>query len=551
MGIRKKMGMIFRLVAVILLCGCCVAGVSAETEEERVLFISSYSYSWETVPEQMEGIKEALGEDVILDYKFMDTKNVTSSESEELFYQSMKQYLSEVPSYDALIVGDDAAFQFALKYQEEFFKDVPIAFEAVNDIDAAAEASKEPLITGVTESLSYKNTISLAYRLYPGAKRIVAVLDDTITGEVERKAFYSYDEVFETLNFEEINASEMPQEDLKKKIASLKEDSILLYIMCSEDADGNHYIGSQGIEFVSSNAKIPVFSIVSHGMGHGLLGGEMVSQKQMGKIAAQMVKKYLDGEDFSKIGLQTETPKLFCFDEDVMRKYDISVSALPKNVEIINHRQTFIEKNIAMIRISLIIFAVLLLIVCVLLVDNVHRRRLNNELEKVKLSLLQMVRYDTLTGLYNRSVFMKTVKEKITKGEQFALVLYDIDHFKDINDKLGHNNGDIVLKGLADRVKEICDDNFTVYRLAGDEFTAIINDCSKEVVVKYLEKIQSAFREPFLLAGEEYNVHSSIGVAIYPQDASDQTDLIAAADTAMYQVKNSGRNAYAFYQRGK
>lgn len=551
MGVCRKMGMIFRLAAVIVLFGCCVAGVSAETEEKRVLFISSYSYSWETVPEQIEGIKEALGEDILLDYKFMDTKNVTSSESETLFFQSMKQYLSEVPLYDALIVGDDAAFQFALKHQEELFKDMPIAFEGVNDMDAAAEASKEPLITGVTESLSYKNTISLAHRLYPGAKRIIAVLDDTITGEVERRAFYSYETVFETLDFMEIDASEMRQEDLKKKIASLKEDSILLYIMCSEDADGNRYIGSQGIEFVSSNAKIPVFSIVSHGMGHGFLGGEVVSQKQMGKIAAQMVKKYLDGEDFSKIGLQTKTPRTFCFDEDVMRKYDISASALPKNAEIINHRQTFIERNRTMIRISLIIFAVLLLIVCVLLVDNVYRRHLNNELEKAKASLLQMVRYDNLTGLYNRSVFMKTVKEKITKGEQFALVLYDIDHFKDINDKLGHNNGDIVLKGLADRVKEICDDNFTVYRLAGDEFTAIINDSSKEVVTAYLEKIQNAFQKPFLLAGEEYNVHSSIGVAVYPEDASDQTGLIAAADMAMYQVKNSGRNAYAFYQGKK
>jgi len=543
------MGMIFRLAAIIFLFGCCAAGVSAKTEEKRVLFISSYSYSWETVPEQMEGIKEVLGENAILDYKFMDTKNVSSKESEDLFYQSMKQYLSEVPLYDAVIVGDDAAFQFALKNREELFKGLPIAFEGVNDMDVAAEASKEALITGVTESLSYKNTISLAYKLYPEAKRIVAVLDDTITGEVERKIFYSYDKVFETLDFEEINASEMLQEDLKKKLSSLKEDSILLYIMCSEDADGNHYIGAKGIEFVSSNAKIPVFSIVSHGMGHGSLGGEIVSQKQMGKIAAQMVKKHLDGEDFSKIELQTETPKTFCFDENIMRKYGISASALPKDTKIINHKQTFIEKNIAIIRIFLIVFAVLLLIVCVLLVDNVRERRLNNELKRVKSSLLQTVRYDNLTGLYNRSVFMETVKEKIGKREQFALVLYDIDHFKDINDKLGHNNGDIVLKGLADRVREICDENFTVYRLAGDEFTAIINDCSKEAVVKYLEKIQDAFHEPFLLAGEAYNVHASIGVAIYPQDASDQTDLIAAADTAMYQVKNSGRNAYAFYQK--
>lgn len=552
METKKKTGM----KRIIQLTGCLVifllaasVSASADSQENRVLFISSYSYAWETVPEQIAGIQEALSEDVNLDYKFMDTKNSSSQESAQLFYQSMKQYLKEVPAYDAIIVGDDAAFQFAITYQKELFPDIPIAFEGVNDISAAKEASQNPLITGVVESLSYRNTISLASQLYPEAKQIVAVLDDTITGVSERKVFYEYDEEFKNLEFKEINVSKMSQKELKDTLEALRDDSILLYIMCSEDADGNHYVGSQGIKLVSSSASIPTFSIVSVGMGHGFLGGEIVSQKQMGKIAGQMVQKYLDGADFSEIDLETETPRTFCFDERVMNRFGISVSALPTNREILNHTPTFIEENIAMIRISIVVGAVLLGSLCVLLVDNLHKRRLNKALESAKFSLLKAAKYDHLTGLCNRSVFMENMEKKIEKKEEFTLVLYDIDHFKNINDTLGHNNGDIVLREMAERVRKLCDEKFSVYRLAGDEFTAIINDTDREVIIKYLEGIQKVFHEAVILEKKEYYIHSSIGVAMYPKDALNQTDLVAAADKAMYEVKKNGRNAYAFYHK--
>lgn len=521
----------------------------AQDTQPRVLFISSYSYAWETVPEQINGIQQALDEDVQLDYQFMDTKNCTSEKSAALFYQSMKQYLSEVPAYDALIVGDDAALQFALQYQEELFPDIPIAFEGVNDLAAAADASENPLVCGVTEKLSYKNTITFASKIYPKAKRIVAILDDTITGESERKEFFGHQKLFPELTFDEINVSELTQKEFKKKISELDYNTILLYIMCSHDTDGHNYVGSQAIELVSDTAHIPTFSIVSIGMGRGVLGGEIVSQKGMGHIAGEMVQKYLDGEDFSQFTLRTDSPKTYRFDEDIMRKYNISASELPSNAELIHHRATFIEQNIAMIKISIVVGIVLLLLLLLLAIDNVRRRRLNNELEKAKYSLQNALKYDALTGLHNRAIFMETIQKKIDEKKSFALILYDVDHFKNINDTLGHNNGDIVLKEVAMRTLRLCNDKFTIYRLGGDEFTAIVDSSNPEVVKKYARKIQEAFSQSFVLEKQEHHIHSSIGVAMFPQDADNRTDLIAAADQAMYQVKKNGRNAFAFYKK--
>ncbi len=522
---------------------------SAQENKHRVLFISSYSYSWETVPEQMEGIENAFSSDVQIDYKFMDTKNCTSKESSQLFYESMKQYISEVPSYDALIVGDDAAFQFALEHQDVLFPNIPIAYQGVNDIELAISASKDKWICGIIEKLSYENTFSLARKLYPNANRIVAILDDTITGQSERKEFYKYKEQFPELSFEEINASTLTQNELKSEISSLNRDSILVYIICSEDADGNKYIGSQGIELVSSSAHIPTFSIVSIGMGHGILGGEIVSQREMGKMAGDMIQQYFDGKDFSTFEVEMDSTKTFRFDEKIMEKYNISPEKLPENSEFINHTPSFWEENIAMIKISIVVGAILILLLFGVIAVAVHQRYLNRSLEKAQHSLKNAARIDHLTGLNNRSVFMEAIKTKIENGDKFALVLYDIDHFKTINDTLGHNNGDIVLKELSMRIVRLCDKKLSIYRLGGDEFTAIINSDDKDEIKKYVEQIQDAFKQPFLLEKREYEVHSSIGVAMFPTDADNQTDLVAAADDAMYGVKNNGRNAYAFYEK--
>lgn len=523
-----------------------VAG--SQKEEKRVLFISSYSYAWETVPQQIEGIQEALSDEASIDYKFMDTKNLTSEESSELFYQSMQQYLSEVDAYDGVIVGDDAAFLFALDHQQELFSDIPIIFEGVNDLQKAAEASAQPLITGVAESLSYENTIKIATELYPDAKEIVGVLDDTITGESERREFYSFADKFPDYRFSEINAALYSREELAAKVSGYDESTILIYIMCSMDKNGHVYNGNDGVALVSENADIPTFSIVSIGMGSGVLGGEIVSQKQMGYLAAQMLKQYFHGKKIRDIKMIAEPPRQFCFDENVMRRFDIRDSQMPENSEYVNHRETFTERNKQMIQIAAIIVTVLTLLILMLAFDNLKRRRLYEALEKAKTGLEHAASYDVLTGLKNRGMFMKKLQQKIEKGDEFGIILFDLDNFKHINDSLGHNNGDVVLKEIARRSVELEDFVFEVYRLAGDEFTAIVSSNQAGIVREYAESVQGIFKKTFVLEDKEYMLHSSIGIAMCPKDGKTPKEVVAAADAAMYRVKKAGKDDIAFYE---
>lgn len=541
------------ILAVILFVLLCIGGsfpVNAkETGRGRVLFISSYSYAWETIPQQIEGIKKSLGDDVTIDYKFMDTKNVDTAENVHLFYKSLSYYLSQVPAYDVVIVGDDAAYNFVLVYRK-IFGNTPIVFEGVNNVSKALAMDYNPNVTGIIENQTYGNTIALAQKIYPEAAHIVAIVDNTVTGLSARKEFYSYKDEFPDLEFSDINASEFSQKDLIKSVESFDESTILLYILCSNDKDGNVYASAESVQMLSSRAHIPMFSGISIGMGKGLLGGEIVSHEEMGEIAGEMALKILNGEPCENMDVITDSPMTYCFDETVMKRFGISRSMLPDDAKIINHEETFMEQYGKVIRITSVIGGIMVLFIIWLVRDNMHKRKVNDTISSLNKKLNFMARYDALTSLLNRRVFMEDLQYRIREKEPFGLIMFDMDNFKRINDVYGHNEGDAVLKEMAARAGALVDDIFEVYRLAGDEFVAIVQSGQAEVIDSYAMKILDTFKIPYQIAGGEQYLASSIGIAMYPKDGKNSTEVIAAADHAMYKVKKNGKNSRAFYDAG-
>lgn len=538
------------ILAVILFVLLCIGGsfpVNAkETGRGRVLFISSYSYAWETIPQQIEGIKKSLGDDVTIDYKFMDTKNVDTAENVHLFYKSLSYYLSQVPAYDVIIVGDDAAYNFVLVYRK-IFGNTPIVFEGVNNVSKALAMDYNPNVTGIIENQTYGNTIALAKKIYPEAAHIVAIVDNTVTGLSARKEFYSYKDEFPDLEFSDINASEFSQKDLIKSVESFDESTILLYILCSNDKDGNVYASAESVQMLSSRAHIPMFSGISIGMGKGLLGGEIVSHEEMGEIAGEMALKILNGEPCENMDVITDSPMTYCFDETVMKRFGISRSMLPDDAKIINHEETFMEQYGKVIRITSVIGGIMVLFIIWLVRDNMHKRKVNDTISSLNKKLNFMARYDALTALLNRRVFMEDLQYRIREKEPFGLIMFDMDNFKRVNDVYGHNEGDAVLKEMAARAGALVDDIFEVYRLAGDEFVAIVQSGQAEVIDSYAMKILDTFKIPYQIAGGEQYLASSIGIAVYPKDGKNSTEVIAAADHAMYEVKKNGKNSRAFY----
>ncbi len=159
--------------------------------------------------------------------------------------------------------------------------------------------------------------------------------------------------------------------------------------------------------------------------------------------------------------------------------------------------------------------------------------------------------YDALTGVANRSLFMKTLAQEVETANQsrqiVGLIFVDLDRFKWVNDTLGHGAGDELLKAAAQRMSESLRELDTVARLGGDEFTLILPNMPQEAVILVARRILQSLNESFLLAGEPTYISGSLGVAFFPQDATELDGLLKCADEAMYRSKKAGRNACHVY----
>ena len=166
--------------------------------------------------------------------------------------------------------------------------------------------------------------------------------------------------------------------------------------------------------------------------------------------------------------------------------------------------------------------------------------------------LAELAQYDALTGLANRTLFQDRLSQAIARAHRteqpVALLFLDLDRFKEINDSLGHEAGDRVLKETSARLREHLREGDSVARLGGDEFTVILDSVKDaEEVRAVAQKLMRALAEPIAFEGHDLFVTLSIGIALYPRDGEDADTLVRHADTAMYQAKGEGRDAFQFY----
>lgn len=549
---RKKKVFILSFAIFLFLIGLWGTGASAkgteESKEGRILFISSYSYGWDTVQSQIEGIKAGVNDKITVDYEFMDTKRVNDEISGKLFYEGLKYRMSMVEPYDVVILGDDAALLFAMEFREELFQDIPLVYEGVNNEKLALEVSKDPLVTGILEQLSVEKNIDFARTLMPDAEKVVAILDDTVTGQAERKRFFSYQEKYPDLEFTEINASELSALKLKQRISQVGKNNILIYVVMTEDADGKHYADKEAVKVITDAARTPVFRMVDAGIGEGVLGGNVVSMYRSGEIAAGIAVDIINGKATGEIGVILDSPNIYRVDQNVMDKFELNMNSLPEGAEIVNYKSSFWKRNKeAMLPTSILIIA-LLIIILICVIDNVRRRRLFKELDEVKGIMESASQHDFLTGIPNRSKFMEDLETIVGEQTPCTIMMIDIDEFKKINDTYGHTAGDEALKEVAARLKALQSQILTPYRFAGDEFILIVKSKQNKIVEKTAHQCRELFSRPFVLAGEQRKVCGSIGIASYPKDADNLEALIECADMAMYKVKKSGKNNYAFYE---
>jgi diguanylate cyclase (GGDEF)-like protein/PAS domain S-box-containing protein len=178
------------------------------------------------------------------------------------------------------------------------------------------------------------------------------------------------------------------------------------------------------------------------------------------------------------------------------------------------------------------------------------------KLEDARAKLKHQATHDSLTGLPNRSLLHDRLEQAISYADRYhrllTVVFMDLDHFKTINDTLGHQGGDDLLKVIAGRMTGCVRSVDTVVRLGGDEFVIVLFDQPENggSIIPTLERLRETITQPLQIGGQTLQVTASMGLATYPTDCANVSDLLTNADTAMYRAKELGRNNYQFYTAG-
>ncbi|ORJ60261.1 putative bifunctional diguanylate cyclase/phosphodiesterase [Geothermobacter hydrogeniphilus] len=181
------------------------------------------------------------------------------------------------------------------------------------------------------------------------------------------------------------------------------------------------------------------------------------------------------------------------------------------------------------------------------MLDITDRKQVEQEIE-------ELAYHDNLTGLANRSFFKQRLTEALTQAaiseQQLALLFLDLDRFKYINDTIGHAGGDRLLQLVAERLSCLIPAGGTLARLGGDEFVIMLTDVHNRNELEHFgNTLLKTLEKPFLLAGKQLHVSTSIGIARYPADGKDSSSLLKHADMAMYAAKEQGRNNLCFYRK--
>lgn len=177
-----------------------------------------------------------------------------------------------------------------------------------------------------------------------------------------------------------------------------------------------------------------------------------------------------------------------------------------------------------------------------------------SERKRYESQLIKLAHFDPLTGLGNRAKLHEEIEFLIAKSHRsaapFGVLFGDLDHFKQINDGLGHEAGDLLLKTVARRLQKTLRNEDSICRLGGDEFVVLLHNVTKfEAVATVAEKLIEKINQPFRLGNNKVHVGMSFGIALYPTDGDDAKTLLRNADSALYDAKAKGRGCYQLYRK--
>lgn len=348
-------------------------------EKLEVLFISSYSLNFISFEDQVQGIREGLNNNANIKIEYMNSSNIDLEENELRFYDLVKMNLENYNNYDAIIVGDDEALEFTLKYREDIFKGIPIVFLGIQRTDLIRKAFEFEGISGVRELESVEENIDLIKKLHSNIENIIFLNN---CGE----NFYpDLVEKNPQFNFGELITNELSIDEFRKVISELEENTAIISLYPDHFKD-REWLNTQDINkmIAELNPNIPVYSILNYSIGTGSIGGKVIKHFEQGRLAGQIVLQLLEGKDEEEVYIGYDLANKHVFDYNVLKNFNIRISSLPDNSEIINNPLNIIKEYKSVFIITCIMFLTLLLLVIALIKHIQYKNKFEKEIIKAK-----------------------------------------------------------------------------------------------------------------------------------------------------------------------
>jgi signal transduction histidine kinase/CheY-like chemotaxis protein/ABC-type uncharacterized transport system substrate-binding protein len=351
-------------------------------DRKNVLLLNSYHHGFAWTDDITRGIITALkpvrGETRIY-IEYMNTKWVKHDRYFEEFSRLLRMKYSNT-RFDLILCSDTDAFDFLVVRRDELFGRVPTVFCGVNNF-RPEDLRGRRLFTGVSETADPRETFELALKLFPRTKRFLVINDSGIAGKKVREEI---DRLLPKYRgkVEFIFENKTDLEDIVRDVSALPGDSLVFYTFFYGDPTSKYYENTECISRISKSSKVPVFGAWDFNLGHGILGGKLISGYDQGLAAGSMGLRILRGEPVARLPVVYETPLRFMFDYRQMQKFNLEGKNLPRDSVVLNEPDPFHKVRKEVVWAAFAAIAGLGFIVFILVL-NVDRRRKAERLLKI------------------------------------------------------------------------------------------------------------------------------------------------------------------------